>query len=515
MVSKRRQRSLPMSLLLSVIKHHLGDLHACKTKINDAHLPLDIVYEIAERLENTEDILHFSLASSRIYNTLLPVLYTSVDLRSSQSCQRTLTTFLTEFKSKARFIRHLVVRPNHRSQQQQYATPIDEHWVVQCIVKLANSGRLPRLASFFWDGSEMPIDDSLWATLRACCPQLRGVGSNVGPKCINPASELFRFDDLTAFALTAKTLPDEWDTFLPPNPELPDQLWEMLLDRCPRLEQLQIEVSQRSRRVWDTRRVVQGNWLMLRDLKLGECNMAGPNPSRFGMETPFMRFLVAHPALERLQLPSLSAFPRAMILPPNSLPKLREFSGNATHIRGLSNLANIQTLSLAHQPLSNKVLSLVCGTLKHMHSLDSLSVWLHLDSQTDHYAIFRNLLCSCRTVRHLDIACSDSPWDMSQFISALRGASMNLVTLTLTRVEHATGGPDLHKVAFQLAVASPSLRRIALRYSFTTWVFMDSIPFQQTADFVVKSDNGGLDVKEKNAASRRSPSVKLHLPKWT
>jgi hypothetical protein len=283
------------------------------------------------------------------------------------------------------------------------------------------------------------------------CPELRSVGSNVGPKSIKPDSEvhfpchcffilpvlrtyqLFRFDDLAGFTLTAKTLPDEWgkilrhnhehltshanstDTFLPPEPELPDQLWDMLIERSKRLEQLRIDVSQRSRRVWDTRRVVQGRWPQLRDLELGDCSMAGNGSTRIQMETPFMRFLAAHPELERLRLPSLSSFPRAIMLPPASLPNLREFAGNAAHVKGLPNLPRIKTLSLTHQPLSEKMLSVVCGTLKYMKSLTSLSIWLHLDAQSDHYAVFRNLLDSCRGLTHLDLACSEAPWEMVSF----------------------------------------------------------------------------------------------------
>jgi hypothetical protein len=189
-------------------------------------------------------------------------------------------------------------------------------------------------------------------------------------------------------------------------------MWDMLLERSPRLEQLRIDVSQRSRRVWDTRRVVQGRWPQLRDLELGDCSMAGNASSRVLMETPFMRFLAAHPALERLRLPSLSSFPRAIVLSPSSLPNLREFSGNVAHIRGLPNLPYIKTLSLVHQPLSEKMVSLVCGTLRHMKSLTSLSIWLHLDAQTDHYAVFRNILDSCRGLTHLDLACSEAPWDI-------------------------------------------------------------------------------------------------------
>ncbi|KAJ7158293.1 hypothetical protein C8R43DRAFT_1105626 [Mycena crocata] len=521
--SKPWQSPLPMSMLASFVKRASGPkLSSLENQCNwVARVPLDIIIEVAERLTNLEDILSLSLTSSRIYATLLPVLYTSVDLRSSRMCKSTIEMLLTSRSDVTRYIRRLVVRPNHIDRRsQQPVKPIDEDWVVQSIVKLATTGRLTRLTSFFWDALEMPQDDSLWSTLRVWCPELRSVGSNVGPKSINPDSELFRFSDLAGFSLTAKTLPDEWDTFLPPEPELPDQLWDMLIERSPRLKQLRIDVSQRSRRVWDTRRVVQGRWPLLHDLELGDCSMAGNGTSRIFMETPFMRFLAAHPELERLRLPSLSSFPKAIVLPPSSLPNLREFAGNVGHIRGLPNLPHITTLSLVHQPLSEKMVALVCGTLKHMKSLTSLSIWLHLDSQSDHYAVFRNLLDSCRNLTHLDLACSETPWDIIEFISALRGSRVQLTTLNLTRVERAANEPDLAKIATRLATTNPSLRKFTLRYSFTTWVFLDSIPYQKVGNFVVKdrSKPGNPVVLEKRTKSCRRyfyrRPLSLQLPRW-
>ncbi|KAJ7778310.1 hypothetical protein B0H16DRAFT_1301134 [Mycena metata] len=512
-----------MSLLVSVIKHHAGGLKLFPFNTQSpqdtgvARVPLEIIIEVAEKLSSPEDILSLSLTSSRVHATLLHVLYASVDLRSSRMCRNTIEMLLDGRSDVTRYVRKLVVRPNHVDRRTpQPVKPIDEAWVVRSLIKLATSGRLSRLNTFFWDGSEVPQDDSLWSTLRACCPTLRSIGSNVGSKSINADSELFRFNDLAGFSLTAKTLPDEWDTFLPPEPELPDQLWEMLIVRSPRLEQLRLDVSQRSRRVWDTRRVVDGRWPQLRDLELGDCSMAGNGSSRIYMETPFMRFLNLHPALERLRLPSLSSFPRAIILLPASLPNLREFSGNAAHIKGLPNLPYIKTVSLVHQPLSAKMVSLVCGTLKQMRSLTSLSIWLHLDAQSDHYAVFRNLFDSCRGLKHLDIACSEAPWEMQEFSSALRGSRIELTNLTLTRVERAASEPDLRKIATQLAAKNPSLRKISLRYSFTTWVFLDSIPYGKAGNFVVKDRKQGspVVVLEKPTKCSRYRRLSFQVSRW-
>ncbi|KAJ7100221.1 hypothetical protein B0H15DRAFT_819252 [Mycena belliarum] len=518
--SKHWTPPLAMAPLASLIKHRTAfpksHQRNCVSRV-----PLDIVIEIAERIESIEDIFSLSLTSSRIHATLLPVLYASVDLRSSRMCRNSIEMFLNSKSDVTRYIRRLVVRPNHVDRRsRQPVKPIDERWVVQSISKLATTGHLPRLTSFFWDGSDMPQDDSLWSALRASCHELRSVGSNVGPNIIDPESELFKFDDLAGFSLTAKTLPDEWDTFLPPEPDLPDQLWHMLIERSPHLEQLRIDVSQRSRRVWDTRRVVQGRWPHLRDLELGDCSMVGNGSSRRLMETSFMWFLAAHPALERLRLPSLSSFPKAIVLPPGALPNLRDFSGNVAHIKALPNLPRITALSLVHQPLSEKMVSLVCGTLKHMRSLMSLSIWLHLDAQADHYAVFRNLLDSCRGLTHLDLACSEAPWDVIEFISALRGSRVELTTLNLTRIEPAASEPDLLQIATRLATTNPSLRKCMLRYSLTTWVFLDSIPYRRVGSFEVKDRNqqGALVVEEKRKKSCRRyfyrRPLSFQLSKW-
>jgi hypothetical protein len=99
----------------------------------------------------------------------------------------------------------------------------------------------------------------------------------------------------------------------------------------------------------------------------------------------------------------------------------------------------------------------------------------------------------------------------------LRGSRVELVTLNLTRVERSTNEPDLHKVATRLATTNPSLRKVTLKYSFTTWVFLDSIPYQRVGNFVVKdrSKQGGPVVLEKRyKSSRRCFYRPLSLSKY-
>jgi hypothetical protein len=87
----------------------------------------------------------------------------------------------------------------------------------------------------------------------------------------------------------------------------------------------------------------------------------------------------------------------------------------------------------------------------------------------------------------------------------LRGSRVELVTLNLTRVERSANEPDLHKVATRLATTNPSLRKVTLKYSFTTWVFLDSIPYQRVGNFVVKdrSKQGAVVLEKRHKSSRR------------
>nr|GAT52951.1 predicted protein [Mycena chlorophos] len=78
----------------------------------------------------------------------------SVDLHSSRTCKSTLS-------ASSSVPTHAV--PRRRKQRQSTRTGLPNAFT------FARFRRLPRAASFFWDGSELPGHDSVWATLRACC----------------------------------------------------------------------------------------------------------------------------------------------------------------------------------------------------------------------------------------------------------------------------------------------------------------------------------------------------------
>jgi len=104
--------------------------------------------------------------SSSIYILLLPTLYYSVDLKSSEQCRVTLKMF-SKRPDITRHVKKLVVRPNNR-EWMIAKDRLDELWVVRLIENMAVKHVLVNLTAFTWDGSDIPLD-SLWSTLRISC----------------------------------------------------------------------------------------------------------------------------------------------------------------------------------------------------------------------------------------------------------------------------------------------------------------------------------------------------------
>lgn len=105
-----------------------------------------------------------------MWNLLGPLLYATVELRSSSQCLITLPTLLRN--SLARNIKRLAVHPNSLVWTIQASEDtVDEDLVASLIESLAKSACLHNLTSFAWSGLEVPLD-SLWRTLRILCVYL-------------------------------------------------------------------------------------------------------------------------------------------------------------------------------------------------------------------------------------------------------------------------------------------------------------------------------------------------------
>jgi hypothetical protein len=70
---------------------------------------------------------------------------------------------------------------------------VDEQWVVDTLIKIAETGGFEKLETFDWDGCEMP-DDRLWVVLQERCSELKTIYCNVGDEDINPDSSVRLFN---------------------------------------------------------------------------------------------------------------------------------------------------------------------------------------------------------------------------------------------------------------------------------------------------------------------------------
>ncbi|TFK71967.1 hypothetical protein BDN72DRAFT_876816 [Pluteus cervinus] len=252
-------------------KNGKDDRNATEAELNaDARkyvgcMPPDVMLEIVDHLSPI-DILNFSLTSSYVRDILMPALYETVLLKSSRKCLTTLPLLLTR-PEIARHVRKLAVRPNYYLAWPKPDEPIEEDWVANQIMLIAESGSLSMLHTFDWDGLEMPKDE-LWSTLQRCCPQLRTVFSNVGYKPLDPDSKLFDYKALTSFSLIVRHGLGGADLF-PTLEKLPPRLWSMLFHSCPDLTELTLCSFSSSARLFDVHNVSQGRWPKLHTLTLG------------------------------------------------------------------------------------------------------------------------------------------------------------------------------------------------------------------------------------------------------
>ncbi|KAJ7220165.1 hypothetical protein GGX14DRAFT_585836 [Mycena pura] len=314
------------------------------TPSREFDLPYDILVEIVAHLPENS-ILKLCLVSRFMFNMLSPVLYASVNLKTSGACRAILERFTHE-PHMAAHMRRLTVQPNHPSHWGK-DKPVNEQWVAVTIERLASSGHLEQLQAFIWDGLESP-PESLWLALRLNCPQLRTLGTSVGlnTQKLAPESHLFAFRDLTGFSLVTQKLV-RWNNILT-GQQLPDRLWEMLLVHSPNLTELTIDGTCLVSQLWITRKIFTGRWRYLRSLSLG-------NISSRPLDTDKQEgaaFLTAHPRLENVEFfgrlwghtDNISSLPLA------PLPKLRTFAGKISHLKDIlgTELPALQSIRLAN-----------------------------------------------------------------------------------------------------------------------------------------------------------------------
>ncbi|KAJ7610736.1 hypothetical protein DFH06DRAFT_1308611 [Mycena polygramma] len=412
-----RRRSLKVFLLPSLFPRPSSFAPSISTGGPGAvlSLPADVLRVIAELLSPNE-ILNVSLTSSHVRELLIPELYRTVHLRSSRACDSGLH-MLAKRPDLCAHIRKLAVRPNYYLAWPARDTQLSEEWVAMMIEEMAET--LTSLRTFDWDGLEMPRD-ALWLTLRKSCPELKEVFSNVGFQPLDPENELFKFDDLSIFSLSVRHGLGESDIF-PPQEELPKQLWDMLLTRCPNLTELTLCSFSASHRLFDISRVTEGRWPQLASLTLGAFGYNADFTVLAAPAVPFATFLATHPTLTYLRLawnfkrwmspddiPSLvladQAATSASTLP--FPPNLDTFSGIVQQLPTGAG-AMLTSLDLMCEPLYAARAPALCAAMRELPALTSLELWVHVpEPRAGHEAYFRELWGAAPGLEDLHFMCT-------------------------------------------------------------------------------------------------------------
>lgn len=195
-----------------------------------ATLPADVVFEVSRYLDLKADILNFALAGNGLLFSLLPAVYDDVCLDSLVQCEATLA-MLNREPSIARHIQTLTVRFS--------GSPHAGGLLISDLLRTL-APKLDALHTFIWDAEEIPQCDDMWLALRMSCPRLHTIGTSYGAKLPDSHSTLFQFKNLRGFRLALK--PPFYDNHSDSLQELPSEsrLWDMLIRRCPNLEELHI-----------------------------------------------------------------------------------------------------------------------------------------------------------------------------------------------------------------------------------------------------------------------------------
>ncbi|TEB26043.1 hypothetical protein FA13DRAFT_1737695 [Coprinellus micaceus] len=317
------------------------------------------------------DILSVSLTSTHLRQLLLPALYDTVVLKSSRSCR----TALFMLKEKGYLCRY--------------------------IKKLA-SGNLSLLNTFDWDGLELPTDMAM------------GISTNIGRNPLPLRSQLFSFSGLKSFSIIARHgIPSADSAVEVASEHLPEDFWDMILQRSPDLEELAICTFSPSARLFNFDRIVEGSWQFLKRHN----------------SIKYLRFLWN---FRHFMSPDTTR----LTLPPNCLPALNTRLGSLTPIlRGLRNLT-------------------------------SLEIWVHLfDSNRDHTAFFHSIISSCPKLTDLHFMCTNSftSRPLKQLVSGLH-LLPKLKRFSLTK-GHKYLDESMLESAIRILKASPKVQQINVRWA--------------------------------------------------
>lgn len=189
------------------------------------------------------------------------------------------------------------------------------------------------------------------------------------------------------------------------------KFWDMLIHRCPNLEELAIEGY--SSVPADVHLILEGRWPALRKLTLGDvCVDWFQRSISPGEKRPFIAFLEAHPSLESLSLSRHTIQPvHFSTLESTSLPNVTRFSGTHQQLQTLLHLHRTIEYVTFRDPVETRDVSVptVASLLRDLPSLTSLKIAFTLHSMYDSANLLRSLIQSCPMLRHLELTCAHKP----------------------------------------------------------------------------------------------------------
>jgi hypothetical protein len=385
-----------------------------------------------------------------------------------------------------RYIRKLAVRPNYYLAWPKANERLDEEWVVDMLLIAVEN--MPLLHTFDWDGLEMP-KDRLWEALKDKCPLLKTVYTNIGYRLLDPHSSLYNFTDLTSFSLTVRHSLEETDLF-PEQETLPDRLWDMLLTKCPDMQDLTLSSFSSSTRLLNVDKLCTASvyWPKLNSLTLGSFGY----DDDFELNSPsddvaFGAFLSKHTELRYLRLSwNFKRWMSPEIIPlqlePTALPHLNTFVGVHQQLTSLPQpaLCSIEVLDLTCEPLFATRLEGpggVCATLKKLTSLTSLDLWLHVPEFKDHSAFFKELMGACPNLTELHFMCT-TPFGVKPLLCLTAHLPLlpHLRSFSLTKGhKYIRDDPSMLRTALRVIratthpgskiSANPQLRQVNIRWA--------------------------------------------------
>ncbi|KAF5320956.1 hypothetical protein D9619_000393 [Psilocybe cf. subviscida] len=461
-------------------------------------LPAHVLYDIGHSID-TRDVLHLSLCSHQLRIALIPLLYATVELKTNKHCKTSLLA-LSKNHDVTQYIRRLIVRPNSL-QWTEPGDEVDEDGVASLVAAMASAGHLRALEAFEWDGIEMP-HDAMWLALRKSCRSLRRISTTIGEGSLSASSPLWDFSDLRQVALNVKCHSLDWlAEGLPKTEKLPRKFWAMLLERCPRLEDLTIGGSAPSPRIFDVRHVTAGRWPRLRSISLGGMVLISTSSADHQQQkkddAAFQDFFTLHTSLRNITLqhaegsahvpsvfsfpsPSSSSHPQSSQWPPRSqslpqpLPRLESFSGPLRLARSLpthTRMRTLRRLTLTALHHSASAFPPTCAVLQEeFGALRELGVWVDLSfgqqvssasgggglgmgigrrsaereraekgGRFDDMLMLRALLAGCPRLTHLDLACFTRPtFSFREFSRTLQTSAPYLESFTLVKMHKSS-----------------------------------------------------------------------------